>query len=115
VNGTVTTEKSQTDVPRDAEGDKAKSANDDRMLRYTRWTAIFTGIMAVIAFLQGLMFYWQLRLMRQSSNVAEAAAKAASDSAKVAMDTFTTLERPWLFLAMHRVVRERAHRFSPTC
>lgn len=114
VKGIVTNEKSQADMQRDAEADKAKSLTDEAMLKYTAQTAIFTGSLAIIAFIQMILFVWQLRLMRQSSDNAATAANAARDSAKVAMDTFTTLERPWLFLEKHRIVRREGAPIQPS-
>lgn len=114
IKGTVTTEKSEADVQRDQEADKAKASTDDAMLKYTKWTAIFTGLLSVIAFFQMFLFVWQLRLMRQSADDASIAANAARDSAKVAMDTFTTLERPWIFLERHRIVRREGAPIQPS-
>ncbi len=114
IKGIITTEKSQADVRRDEEADKAKASTDDAMVNYTKWTTIFTGLLSSIALFQLGMFYWQLRLMRQSANDASIAAKAAQASAKVAMDTFTTLERPWIFLEKHRIVRREGAPIQPS-
>ncbi|MBY0577907.1 MAG: hypothetical protein K2P57_02565 [Burkholderiales bacterium] len=114
IKGTVTTEKSKVDMQRDAEADKAKASIDDAMVKYAAWTAIFTGLLCIIAFIQMFLFVWQLRLMRQSANDASTAANAARDSAKVAIDTFTTLERPWVFLEKHRIVRREGAPIQPS-
>src|SRR2546425_3652769 len=55
---------------------KRLSATDEAMLKYTVLRAIFTGSLAVIAFMQMLLFVWQLRLMRQSTDDAATAATA---------------------------------------
>lgn len=114
IKGTVTTEKSKVDVQRDEEADKAKASTEDAMVKYTEWTAIFTGILCIVAFFQMVLFVWQLRLMRQSADDASTAANAARVSAKVAMDTFTTLERPWIFLEGQRIVRREGAPIQPS-
>ena len=114
VQGNVTFEKSQTDAQRDAESDKEKATTDVKAVGYSRWTAIFTGLAAAIAFAQMLLFVWQLRLLRKSADDAAKAATAARDSANVAMNTFATLERPWLFLEKHRVERREGAPIQPS-
>lgn len=94
INGTVTTEKSLTDVRREAESDKAKASIDDAMVKYTTLTAIFTGALSVIAFFQMFLFVWQLRLMRKSAVDASTAANAAKDSA----EALPKIERAYIFL-----------------
>jgi hypothetical protein len=50
-----------------------------------RWTMIFTGATASVAFLQMLLFVWQLSLMRHSVNDSTKAANAAERSARAAV------------------------------
>jgi hypothetical protein len=50
-----------------------------------RWTMIFTGATACVAFLQMLLFVWKLRLMRHSVNDSTKAANAAERSARAAI------------------------------
>jgi hypothetical protein len=50
-----------------------------------RWTMIFTGATACVAFLQMLLFVWQLSLMRHSVNDSTKAANAAERSARAAV------------------------------
>lgn len=114
VEGNITTEKSQADVLRDAEADKTKSIIDEAMLKYTERTVVISGVVAFIALVQMFLFIWQLRLMRQSSDVAITAANAAKASAEVAMNTFALLERPWIFLEKHRVVRREGAPIQPS-
>jgi hypothetical protein len=114
VKGNITTEKSQADVQRDAEADKTKSIIDETMLKYTERTVLITGVVAFIALVQMFLFMWQLRLMRQSSDIATSAANAAKASAEVAMNTFVMLERPWIFLEKYRVVRREGAPIQPS-
>lgn len=98
VSGVMAIEKSPLQIQRDEQDDKAKAVSDDQALSYSRWSMIGTCMSAAIAIVQALFFFWQLSLMRRSTNDAAAAARAAQLSAEVARDTFTQLERPWIFL-----------------
>jgi hypothetical protein len=67
------------------------------------WTAIFTGILAVIALGQAFLFFYQLRLIREGAADAQKAAKAAEKAANAAMAQtelaraeFVATHRPWL-------------------
>jgi hypothetical protein len=75
--------------------------------------AIGTLAVATVAAFQMVLFVWQLRLMRKSVNDAATAGSAAQNSAKVAMDTFTKLERPWIFLDRFRVIRREGAPIQP--
>lgn len=97
VSSVIAIEKPPFQIQRD-EQDKANAVTDDQALSYSRWSMIGTCISAGIAIVQALFFFWQLSLMRRSTNDAAAAARAAQLSAEVARDTFTQLERPWIFL-----------------
>lgn len=98
VSGVMAIEKSPLQIQRDEQNDQAKAISDDQALSYSRWSMIGTCVSAGIAIVQALFFFWQLSLMRRSTNDAAAAARAAQLSAEVARDTFTHLERPWIFL-----------------
>jgi hypothetical protein len=94
----IAIEKSALQVRRDEEADRAKAVSDDKASDYSRWAMYGTCAAAVIAALQAGFFFWQLRLMRRTADDAADAARAARVSADVARDTFTKLERPWIFL-----------------
>lgn len=98
VSGVMAIKKSPLQIERDEQDDKEKAVSDDQALSYSRWSMIGTCISAGIAIVQALFFFWQLSLMRRSTNDAAVAARAAQVSAEVARDTFTQLERPWIFL-----------------
>lgn len=61
-------------------------------------TAWFTGGQVAVAIAQALLFVWQFHFMRRSVDAANDAAKAATTSAQTAKDSFTKLERPYLFV-----------------
>jgi hypothetical protein len=65
----------------------------------------FTLCLVVIGGLQLALFYWQLKLIRESlvdakhaADAATEAAKAATDQANIAKRTFTDRERPYIFV-----------------
>lgn len=107
VSGVMAIEKSPLQIQRDEQNDKARAVSDDHALSYSRWSMIGTCASAGIAIVQALFFFWQLSLMRRPTNAAAAAVQAAQLSAEVARDTFTQLERPWIFLEGVRM-RSRA-------
>lgn len=114
IQGSVTVEKSQADAQIEAGAAKEKAVIDKGMVGYTRMTAGFTGAIAIIALFQAALFLWQLKLLRQSTEIASIAADAAREAAQVARDSFTTLERPWIFLEKHRVERREGAPIKPT-
>lgn len=61
-------------------------------------TALFTGGQVVVAIGQVVLFLRQFRYMEDSVVAARDAAKAADISAKTAQDSFSKLERPYLFV-----------------
>jgi hypothetical protein len=74
--------------------------------------AIFTLGLICVGIVQLALFYWQLRLIRTSlaeakiaADASSAAAEAATRQAKVAEDTLSKLERPWLFVELLQELR----------
>jgi hypothetical protein len=68
-------------------------------------TAFFTLALVVVGSIQLGLFLWQLRLIRkslidaqESADAAAKAAEAATRQARVAEDSLTKLERPYLFV-----------------
>jgi hypothetical protein len=68
VSGVIAIEKSPLQIQRDEQDDKAKAVSGDQALSYSRWSMIGTCVSAGIAILQALFFFWQLSLMRRSTN-----------------------------------------------
>jgi hypothetical protein len=83
---------------RDEDAERTNSVSDDKSSDYEKWSMIGTCASAGIAIVQAAFFFWQLKLMRRSAEDSAEAARAARDSADIARDTFTKLERPWIFL-----------------
>jgi hypothetical protein len=77
------------------------------------WVAVFTGLLAVIAFIQAGFFWRQLRMMRigladnkAASDAARDAAKAAQDGAEAALlnaKAIINTERPWLVIGVKQI------------
>jgi hypothetical protein len=59
---------------------------------------LFTAALAVVAVVQAGLFVWQLVLMRKTMQDSTVAAKAAEESARVAREAFTKMERPYLYI-----------------
>ncbi|WP_047307170.1 hypothetical protein [Rhodopseudomonas palustris] len=61
-------------------------------------SGFFTSIAAVVACLQAGLFVWQLIYMRKSMEHATISSEAAQESAKVAREAFTKMERPYIYI-----------------
>jgi hypothetical protein len=59
-------------------------------------SAVLTGILAIIAGAQVGLFWWQLRIMRESIADTKIAADAAKKSADVSYRTLIMSQRPWV-------------------
>jgi hypothetical protein len=97
-----------------AQGDSATKASEstgNKQQKETWWEraadpiAIFTLGLVIIGGAQLAFFYWQLRFIRESLDDAKqaadsttSAAAAATRQAKVAEDSLTKLERPYIFI-----------------
>lgn len=58
----------------------------------------FAAAAAIIALAQAALFVWQLMYMRRSMQDSTVAARAAQESARVAREAFTKMERPYLYI-----------------
>jgi hypothetical protein len=58
----------------------------------------FATIAAATAMCQAILFVWQLVYMRRTMRDSTAASGAAQESAKVARDAFTKMERPYIYI-----------------
>lgn len=61
-------------------------------------SGFFTASLFVIGGLQLWLFYYQLKLIRQSLEPAQQAAKAAADATKNAEEAFAKLQRPYVYI-----------------
>jgi hypothetical protein len=67
----------------------------------------FTFLLVVIGGFQLGLFYWQLRYMREGMEDATLAAKAATKQARIAEETQTNLQRPYIFVfGIQRLLRD---------
>lgn len=75
-----------------------------------RLTAWFTGGQIGVGIIQAGLFLWQFRFMKDSVDAARDAAKAADASAQTAQESFTKLERPYLFVYGVTTIMQDSHR-----
>ncbi len=106
ISGEIISKKNSQEIEDEAVANKEKSAIDNALVEYTQQTAVYTGLLFLVAFAQAGLFVWQLRLMRQSTKdagdaarAAEKAAAAAEHSIKVSRDAYIASERPWVSVA----------------
>src|ERR1700730_16187968 len=58
----------------------------------------FAGLQFLVLAIQAVLFFYQLRLIRESLDDAKVVSLAASRQARVAEDTLNKIERPYLFV-----------------
>ncbi|WP_156898216.1 hypothetical protein [Methylocapsa acidiphila] len=81
--------------------------------------AWFTGMLVVVGAAQVCLFFWQLRLIRESladakesADAAAEAAKAATEQAIIAKRTFEDRERPYIFVFGVKYIQRSGDPFS---
>lgn len=96
--------------------DKKLAFETQRIADYTWWLATFTVALFCVAILQAGLFVWQLGYMKKGMKDATIAARAASRSAiatvsqaKVARDTLTKVQRPYVFAFGIQFLRQGTH------
>jgi hypothetical protein len=80
--------------------DKKAAFETQRIADYTLWLSALTGGLVVIAFGQAVLFWYQLRLIREGLADSKKAAEAAEESTSISRTAFTQLQRPWIFVEL---------------
>ena len=80
-------EKSESDIRKEEYEANEKPGLDRGLTNYTFWLAVFTAALFAAAFGQVWLFWWQLRLIRDSLDDAKIAAEAARDGALTAKES----------------------------
>jgi hypothetical protein len=81
------------------EDGKERAANEQEAIRLSGINALLTGLLLVTAIAQVILFFWQLRLIRESAGDAQKAATAAhksADAAQTQAQSLMTAQRAWL-------------------
>lgn len=100
IDAQVSPKVSEAESKRQAQQDNAKAVFDEEVLQATQATAIFTGVAALIAFVQAWFFRRQLQIMENNLTDTTAAADAARKSAEAASSQAEILmlaQRAWVF------------------
>ncbi len=93
------TEKAEAEKAAKATVDRRLALETQRIADYTKWLAGITAVVCFVAVAQALLFWWQLRLIKDGARDAAAAANAAVTQANIAQRTFAVLERPYLYIS----------------
>ena len=80
--------------PADAVEKKASAKHREDEASRNGWMMVFTGGLLIIAIVQAGLFWYQLRLMRDATKEAAAAATAAKNSVELARQAFVATHRP---------------------
>lgn len=94
IKGEITTLKNKVDSDRDVEESKQKFVLDSALVKYNEYLAIFTLLLFVVATVQVVMFWRQLKLMKDTAKDSGIAAHAALDTAR----SVITAERAYVFV-----------------
>ncbi|WP_354101149.1 hypothetical protein [Bradyrhizobium sp. RT5a] len=70
-------------------------------------SGFFTGLQFFVAITQAVLFIYQLRLIRVSLEDAKVVSAAATRQARVAEDTLTKIERPYVFVYNASSLKDR--------
>lgn len=105
----IPSQKTQLEAKEGREQYDIKMALDRELTSYTGWQALFSGILIGVGILQLGLFFWQLKMIRESLTDTKIAAEAAKVSANAALEEATAItlsERAYVF-AKIIVVNER--------
>lgn len=88
----IPTEKTPEQAKEDRQEREDKTANDRGMTLYTGALALLTFLLVCIGSIQGGLFYWQLKLIRESLVDTKTSADAANKAADAAERTVNTMK-----------------------
>ena len=98
---TTSLEKTIRDVAKEASNKPDNYSNENlkisrQVKEYTGEITLYTLLIAIVAFLQMILFAFQLGMMRSTMKDSKDAVKAAKDSIDVSREAYIASERPWI-------------------
>mgnify|MGYP001587674871 FL=1 len=107
-------EKTPERVEQDRHENEEKADRESRLVLWTFALAVLTGVLALIAGGQLVMFWIQLKLMTRATKDAGIAAKAAKDTATATNAQFHLTHRPRLIVRWIYLIDEKTIQYEVT-